>query len=40
MLESVAALIIYTAESFTGSVLENSSITATCGSRDVDSDIH
>ena len=33
MLGAIAAFIVYIAESFTGSVLENSSITSTCESR-------
>ena len=33
MLGAIVAFIVYIAESFTGSVLENSSITSTCESR-------
>ena len=36
MLEAVVAFLVYIAESFTGGVLENLSITASCGSRDVE----
>ena len=39
MLEAAVAFIVYIAESFTGSVLENSSIAAACGSRDVEGNI-
>lgn len=39
MLEAVVAFIVYIADSFTGSVLENVSIRATCGSRDDEEDI-
>ena len=39
MLEAVVAFIVFIAESFTGGVLENLSITAKCGSRDVEGNI-
>ena len=39
MLEAVVAFIVYIADSFTGGVLENVSIRATCGSRDDEEDI-
>ena len=39
MLEAVVAFIVYIAESFTGGVLENLSITGTCPSRDVEGNI-